>query len=267
MIMKPAKAYSGTQSVVRALRLLKLFHAARPDLSFAQIQARSGLNRSTAFRMLTALEAEGMIERHPATEGYRLGPQIAALGQRATVTCALGDLARGEMTELAESTGALVVLGTLDGEQPVVHGKGEIPAFSTAPGSEGMVPRIGGGLPAHATSIGKVLLAHLSDFERAQILSCGLPRLTDKTLTNLERLNQDLDFIRTHGYGLSMEEMREDFSCVAVPVHDADGRVVAALGIGGPAQQLPRTMLEQWSEQLKAASACITRDLGGVAVA
>lgn len=265
--MKLAKAYSGTQSVVRALRLLKLFHAARPDLSFAQIQARSGLNRSTAFRMLTALEAEGMIERHPATDGYRLGPQIAALGQRASVACSLGDLARNGMTELAQASGALVQLATLDGDGPVSLGDGQVPEFNASFGAQGLIPRIGGGLPAHASSIGKVLLAHLPDGEREEVLSCGLPRLTDKTLTNRERLDQDLEFIRTHGYGLSIEEMQQDFCCVAVPVHDADGRVVAALGIGGPTQELPRTMLEQWSEQLKAASACITRDLGGVAVA
>jgi len=91
-IMKLAKAYSGTQSVVRAIRLIKLFHGAKPDLSFAEIQKRSGLNRSTAFRMLTALEAEGMIERDPQTEGYRLGVEIRVLGSLAAAHGTLGEL-------------------------------------------------------------------------------------------------------------------------------------------------------------------------------
>ena len=81
--MNQVRPYPGTQAVLRALRLLKSFHSDQPELGLAELTRRSGLNRTTVFRLLTALESEGMLERNPKSDAWRLGPQLAALGSRA----------------------------------------------------------------------------------------------------------------------------------------------------------------------------------------
>jgi len=241
------KAYPGTQSVVRALRLLKLFHGG-PELSFGEVLERAGLNRSTVFRILTALEAEGMLVRDPERDAYRLGPEIAALGRHATGGPDLNEIAQREMESLAQALHETVTLETLAGEEVVI--------VAEAMGDHvlGVLPSLGTSWPAHLTSTGKVLLAALDESERARWLPAAVRR---------RRVFADeLRRVQRQGWAASLEELEPGYVAVAVPVLDAAGRTVAALSVGGPGQRLPRRRLVTLARELKRSSRDITRKLG-----
>lgn len=249
-------AYAGTQSVVRALRLLKLFHGAAPELTFAEIHARSGLNRSTAIRILSALEAEGLVERNPATDGFRLGPQIAALGRRATGTGDLRELAQHEMDALAASTSETVTLEML------VEGKVQIVAESMGAHVIGAIPCIGTSWPAHATSSGKILLAALEPERRRSVLGDRLRPLTERTITRRADLDGELSRVRDKGYAVNSEELEPGYVAVAVGIRDSRGDVVAALSVGGPKHRLTGNRLDELTAELRETAIQISRHLG-----
>ena len=257
--MTPSKnrgAYAGTQSVTRSLRLLKLFHSA-PRLSTAQIRERAGLNRSTVFRILTALEAEGMLERDPGSDEFRLGPQIAALGRRAEGVGDLRELAQRPMQALALELNETVTLETLAG--------GEVTVVAEVLGDHvvGAQPSLGTSWPAHATSTGKVLLAALPPSARRRALRGKRLPHTERTLTDAAALGAELDRAARRGWAASVEELEPGYVAVAVPLRDANGAVLAALSVGGPKHRLPRRDLEEVAERLEGTAATITCELGG----
>ncbi len=255
--MNQAKPYAGTQSVVRALRLLKLFHGATPEISFAELRERSGLNRSTAFRLLTALESEGLIEKNATSDGYRLGPQIAALGRRAVADGDLCELARREMEALSVRTNETVTLEVL--------AEADVKIVAEARGDHvlGSAPSVGTTWPAHATSTGKVLWAAASEEDRERFLSRRLAAMTANTRTTRKQLEIELETARVRGFAVSIEELEPGYVAVAVPVFDARGTVIAALSVGGPVQRLSPAQLSSVALDLGVAARAIRRELGG----
>jgi DNA-binding IclR family transcriptional regulator len=259
--MNAAKTtYPGAQAVVRALRLLKLFHdspGSAPSLSITEIRARVDLNRSTVLRLLGALESEGMLARDPVTDHYRLGPEIAALGRRAGGVDDLRTLARPEMERLQERTGETVTLETLVGNEALIVAEALGDHVLGAHPSEGTT------WPAHATSTGKVLLAGLDEEARARLLTGRLRRMTEHTITTKSALEAELARVERRRRALSLEELELGFVALAVPVHDAGGRVVAALSVGGPSQRLSPRRLESFAAELTRAAGRITSALSG----
>ena len=250
------RAYSGTQSVMRALRLLKLFHGGTPELTFAEIRERSHLNRSTAFRILSALESEGMVERDPVTDAYRLGPQIAALGRRASGTGDLRGLAQRDMDALAAKTSETVTLEML------VEGQVRIIGESMGAHVLGAMPSVGTTWPAHATSSGKILLAELDADRCRSIIGPRLQPLTQRTITRRADLIGELQRVRKKGYAVNSEELEPGYVAIAVGVHDSRGEVVAALSVGGPKNRLARQRLDELALDLEETAKAISRQLG-----
>ncbi len=250
-----AKAYPGTQAVLRALRMLKLFHA-QPTLSLADVRERTGLNRSTAFRILTALEAEGMLERLDR-DAYRLGPQIAALGRRASGAGDLRELAQRELDALAARLNETVTLETLAGRDAVVL------AEATGAHMIGALPGLGASWPAHATSAGKVLLAALEPARREEALRGKLKTLTPRTLATKKTLVAELERVARRGWAMSFEELEPGYVSVSVPVLDANDKTIAALTAGGPRHRLPRARLESLAAVLSRSAALLRIELGG----
>jgi DNA-binding IclR family transcriptional regulator len=240
-------AYAGTQAIVRSLRLLKLFHA-RPELSFAEIHERAGLNRSTVFRILSALTAEGMLERDPATDVYRIGPTIVGLGRRPAPLENLIERARGEMDSLARTINETITLEMLAGDEVVI--------VAETMGSHviGALPSLGTSWPAHLTSTGKVLLAALDPSD----VDDRLPA----TAGERDDFVRELRGVRQRGWAENYEELEPGFVAVAVPVLDANGRTVAALSLGGPKQRLSRRRLPGLAQELAQAARRITGELG-----
>lgn len=253
--MNSRSAYPGTQAVLRAVRLLKAVGAHSGEPTLAELVQAVGLNKTTAYRLLTALEAEGLVER-AGDEGYRLGPELQALGGRALGAHDLRAAAHAELVALARQTRETAHLEVRVG--------GETLILDEVMGSHrvGTTPSVGTRWPAHATSTGKVLLAGLGDDDLAGFLSAPLPALTPRTITDPGALRRELSRVRERGYATGIEELEPGFMAVAAPVRSHDGQVVAAVGIGGPRVRLDPERLAAIAKTLPSHAARISERLG-----
>jgi IclR family acetate operon transcriptional repressor len=250
------EAYPGTQAVVRAVGLLKAFTPDRPERGLADLSRTLSLNKTTAYRLLAALESEGMVERAPDGDGYRLGPELMALGGQARNAQNLRDASRPTLAALAHDTRETATLEVLVGFETLI--------VEEAMGRYvlGSMPSVGTRWPAHATSTGKTILAHLGDEERARLIPRALRRITPRTLTDRAALERELLRVRERGCALSQEELEPGFIAVGAPVRGGDGRVVAAISVGGPRVRLNPDVVAGIARRLPEAAAEISERLG-----
>jgi DNA-binding IclR family transcriptional regulator len=217
-----------TQSVTRALNILNCFTDETPLLRVTDISHRLALTPSLVSRVLTTLEHEGFVEKDD-TGFYRLGRSIITLAGVALNNNRLRMEALGEMQKVSSALGLGVNLSVLDSDS----------IFYLAHVDAPEVPRhytlIGRHNPLHATGMGKVLLAHLPDDVFADyIRRLPLHAYTPRTITDVGELEEHLQAVRNQGWALEMEELALGRACVAGPIRDQTGTVVAALSISGP---------------------------------
>lgn len=213
----------------KALAVLDLLGEARGDLTLAQLSERLGISKPTAFRIVTVLEHADYLERAPGSQGFRLGFKLHRLGSLVDGSAALQKLARPVLEDLTARCDDTVHL--------VVLNKGEALYLDKIEGKRSVrvVSRAGMRLPAHCSGVGKVLLAHISEDEvDAVIKERGLPRFTPNTITDRQALYAELGEIRERGYAIDNEEIEVGLKCVAAPVRDETGNVVAAISVSGP---------------------------------
>lgn len=251
-MMKP---YPGTQSALRAVRILKAFREA-PELTLSELSRVAALNKTTAYRLLTALQSEGMVARSADGERYRVGPELLALGSRSLGAPHLRLAARAELEALAQASQETVTLEILAGREVLIleeiMGRYVVGAMASA----------GTRWPAHATSTGKVLLAHLSKARRKELLARSLAAPTPRTVTDADALERELARVRARGFALSQEELESGFVAVGAPVRAASGEVVAAVSAGGPKARLSAERIAELTALVPAAAARISSRLG-----
>ena len=245
------------QSVNRALRALELI-AEAGQLGVTELGRRLGVHKATASRLVATLAERGMLERDPITEKYRLGFGLIRLAGAAMASMDLVRIARPMLEDLADRTRETVNLGVLSGDAVVyidqVTGTRSIVAVSW----------VGRRTPLHCTSNGKVLLANVGETERARLLAHPLERETRSTVTDPATLASQLEEIRRRGYATTMEELEEGLNAVAAPIRRADGEVVAALSVSGPAFRMRPVDLPRVGRLTMEAAGAISRRLGYV---
>ena len=211
--------------LARADALLGAFDHDQPVLSLTELARRAGLPKSSAHRILTELCELRILERQEDGQ-FRLGLRLFEIGQLAPQHRTLSEAALPIMSDLQQATRARIHLAVLDGIDVVyleIIGGADL----------GLASRTGGRLPAHATGVGKVLLAYSpASLVKARI-EAGLPRLTPRTIITPGGLVAELRKIRTNGMSLDLEESALGISCVAAPVFGAQRTVSAALSITG----------------------------------
>lgn len=247
--------YQGTQAIRRAVAVLKAFGPEPELLTAPAISQRTGLNRSTVYRLLSALEHEGLV----AAEGggrYRLGPDLAILGTLALRQINLRDVALPAMRALADRSGETVDLEILHGASVLLVEELAGDHLLSATSNLGML------YPAHCTSTGKLLLAELPPATLDTLLAQPLAACGPQAITSAAELRAELQVARERGYATSYEELEAHLHAVAAPVRDLSGRVVAAISISGPAARLPRQREAEVSTMLIAACAEVSRALG-----
>ena len=248
------------ESADRVLRLLQAFGPHERDVSLGDLAQRVGLPKSSVHRLLVTLVGHGFVERDPSTRRYRLGVRLFELGSTVIHERGLHSAAHPVLEELSASTGETCHLAILSGLEAVyvykVDGESSIIMSS----------RVGGRAPCHATSIGKVLTAWAGDEVLRQLRSQPLPAYTDNTITSAGALEAELARVRERGYALDLEELEEGLRCIAAPVRDQSGRVVAALGIAGPRRRFQDDHLEGLVPPVVRAAAILSRNLGHVEV-
>lgn len=244
----------GTRAVLRVLSLLQGFTEDKPRRSLTELAAETGLNKTTAHRMLTVLEQEGFVYRSPGSGSFQLGPEMIVLGSRALRAVDIREAARPELEVLAETTGEHATLESLIGNEVLildeVRGRGLL----------GLDSSIGTRWPAHATATGKVLIA---DAEAGLPKPPdGLPAITDHTIVSWDRWLQVLADVRKQGFATNIEELEYGYASVAAPVRDGEGWTTASLSVGGSVHRLTRDRVPVLAESVREAAARLSRRLG-----
>jgi IclR family acetate operon transcriptional repressor len=251
--------YPGTQSVLRAMSLLKAFDDERREWGLAELAQAVGLNKTTTFRLLTALESEGMVARRPFAETYILGPEIVVLGGRALRANDLRTLVKPELEQMAAASGETATLEIISGEDHVL-------IIDEVIGNHlvGSSQSLGTRWPMFATSTGIAMLAHLPDEWVDRVLAQPLPQLTAKTVTETAVLRQELTNIRQRGYSFVQEWLEEGLLVVGAPLFNHDGQVVAAISLGGPAIRFSQEREPEMGQLVKQTAQRISQKLGWV---
>ena len=238
-------------SVARALLLLEELRDSEEGLGVNELARRIGVNASTASRLLATLESFGLVQRD-GNGPFRLGLALVTLADRVLSRLDLQALARPILVELMESTGETSTL-SLPGEREAI-------TVDSAPSRSSVVSMARLGRPsfAHATAVGKVMLAFGGG---------PLPRerdlvaLTDRTITDPAILAREVQVVRERGYATVFGERDVDVNAIAAPVFDRSEGLAAILGLQAPASRLedPLRVLDE----LLAGAAALTRALGG----
>lgn len=213
----------------KALAVLELFDEQGKELTLTEIAQGLGLNKTTAFRIVTVLDETNYLEKAPRSMKYRLGFKLFHLGSLVEGGAELKRRARPILDELKQACDETVHL--------VVLNRGEALYLDKLEGRKTVrvVSRVGMTLPAHCSGVGKVLLAHLPDDAVESIVrEKGLKRFTPNTITDRSALRAELRRIRDRGYALDNEEIEIGLRCVAAPISDGSGTVIGALSISGP---------------------------------
>ncbi|UCM87694.1 IclR family transcriptional regulator [Streptomyces marincola] len=218
-------------AVSRALDILELFLDGDGTLSAPEITRRLQLPRTTVHELVTTLAARSYLVPVPEQPGrYRLGVRTYQLGSRYAEQLDLAAEGQQVARAVAETCGETVHVAVLE-EADVIY-----IAKVDSTHAVRMVSAAGRRLPAHCTAVGKMLLASLPPRELAERLPAGgeLPGMTPNSITSPEALRAALDEVRERGFASEQRESNPDVSCVAGPVRDRAGRVVAALSISVP---------------------------------
>jgi DNA-binding IclR family transcriptional regulator len=200
------------------------------------------------------LREKGFLERTPAG-GYRLGPRLLQLGRIARGTLGISSVALPVMTQIAEESRETVLLTRLFGDTAVCIERIEGPQTVRISFEVGQVQTL------HAGASSKILLAYVDPEEWEERLQLPLERLTEKTTTDLEELMEQLVAIREQGYCVSDGEVDLGARAVAVPVVDAQGKVVVALSTAGPSFRMDEATIGRHLELLRSGAATIHQQL------
>jgi len=247
-------ATGGFQSVDRAISALE--HLARhPDARVTAVAAAIGVHKSTASRLLVALQARDLVETGSERGRYRLGTGVLRLAAGVGGHLDVSGQGAPVCDRLAVELGETVNLAIRQGDVAVnVH-------QSEGGGAVSVDSWVGRPTPLHATSSGKVLLAHAPAEVRERVLA-DLPAFTEATVTDPAVLGDQLERARREGYAVTAGELERGLNAVAAPVRRADGAVVAALSISAPAFRLPVDALPSAARSAVAAARAVSERLG-----
>ena len=243
------------QSVDRALSVLEIL-AAHGEVGVTEMAAELGVHKSTAFRLVAALENRGFVEQLADRGKYRLGFGVVRLAGAAAVQLDIAREGRPSCDALAADLEETVNLAILDGDRAVNVSQ------ARGPGALSTHNWVGQGTPLHATSSGKVLLAYAPDAVREDVLSRELQRFTPATITDPEALQRDLDRIVEQGWGSTVEEYEIGLNAVAAPVRGADGDVIAALSVSGPSFRMASEEFPRPARRVMSGAEELSRKLG-----
>ncbi|MFE7860334.1 IclR family transcriptional regulator C-terminal domain-containing protein [Streptomyces sp. NPDC057403] len=211
------------ESLARGLTVLTAFGEGRAALTLTEVAQATGLARATARRALITYEHLGLVRARDRV--FELTPRVMGLGFPPLSRTSLPEIALPHMTELSErvhESTSLSVLSGRDIQYTARVATGRVMSVNITVGTR---------LPAYAASMGRVMLADLTDAERELDALAPLRPLTRHTITDLPTLRRVLDEVRVQGYALVDEELEEGLRSIAVPVRDRAGRVVAALNV------------------------------------
>ena len=252
----PATAYT-VKSLVKALNILEVLADEEPPYTLTQLSRRLHLHVSTVHRLLVNLVRHGFVEEDRLSGGYQLSYRVLRMGLRILDRLDFRRVAQPLLRDLNLRTQETVHLAILQQLGTIFIEKFD------SPQPVGLEARLGRVMPLHCTGVGKTLLAYQGEDQLNQISqSPGLTRLTAHTITGLPQLRRELERIRAQGYALDQEEAVEGLRCVAGPVFDHTGEIVAAFSVAGPAMRLTPARTPEIAQLVRETAQQISYRLG-----
>jgi IclR family transcriptional regulator, KDG regulon repressor len=260
VLQRPSKPLSDRYRIHvidRAAQILDTFGFDHQEPSVSEIGAKTGLHRSTAHRILMALEYNDLIKQNPDTGKYHLGIKLFKLGHQAVSQLNLREICRPFLSRLMNETQETIHLAVLDDDQVLYLDKVEGPHALRMPS------RVGRHIPTYCTSLGKAMLSCLDDHEVKNIFrSRALRPYTVNTVKTLDRLLTELRVIRRRGYSVDNEEIEIGLRCVGAPIKDHTGAMVGAISTAAPSARLVAQKIPGVGRLVMAVAAEISEQLG-----
>jgi len=242
------------QSLDRGLQLLEFVARTQQPASLADLTRELEIDRSNVYRLANTLVSRGFLTQLPGSKEYVLGPAIGRLSSRFQWP---KQIAREQLLALAATTGETTHLAIQAGDQAFLldHELCGQPVGVSA--SSGHCE------PLHVTAVGKALIV---DYDEAQLLTLfggeSLPRWTKRTILSVAELAKECRQCRERGFAVDDEEFHDRVCCIASPIRDASGAVVASIGISAPADRLPKRRWKGIGREVVAAAAEVSEKLG-----
>ncbi len=254
-MITPGNDRDRLRSLERGLAVLRAFDADRPSGTVAELAAATGLARPTVRRILLTLQGVGYVENSGSR--WRLTPRVLSIGEHYSASNTVIEVAQPHLLRLAEQTGESASLAALDGTEVVYIARVPVRRIMS------INIAVGTRVPAHATSMGRALLAWAPPETIRRVIEAGLPSLTPHTVTDPAALRSDLRTVRERGWSVVAEELEAGLISVSAPVRDRSGTVIAALASSSSTGRSTRDSLEaDVVPRLVATADQISADLG-----
>lgn len=254
----PAKGPRTVQSVERALELLKILGESHGELSLSEIASKADLRAPTCHHLLATLAKHGFVGRSPRTRSYYLGSRITELSNQRLKQFSLVDVAMPHLRSLNDMTLESVHLAVLQGHALVTLAKLES-KLPIRTGSD----ETGRSDAAHATATGKAILAWLPEAEIARVIAhTRLHRFTDKTISTISDLIEDLRNVRRKGYSVDNEEFQPGVVCIGAAIRDHSGAVIGSVSSSMPSMRAEGEHLEKVKGAVQACVGLISERYG-----
>jgi IclR family KDG regulon transcriptional repressor len=242
---------NAVRAVERALDILLCFTGTEKELGLSDIAKKVGLHKSTVYRLLLSLESRGFLRKHPQSEKYRLGWSILELVSNVYQEDDLATMVLPEITRLRDAVGETISVYIRSGNERVRVQAVE----STQPVRR--VANVGKRLPLHVGASGKVLLSCMAPAEIERVLDeAEVPHGPARAV-----FYDQLEFVRQHGYSVSIEEREPGAAAVAAPIFDRGGTLAAALSISGPVDRFTAEAVERFAIEAKQTAKRISKML------
>lgn len=254
--MAPERPPEFVEALAKGLAILESFDAGHPEMTLSDVARRVGLSPAAARRSLITLAELGYVGSHG--KRFHLKPRVLALGSAFYFAARVEDLLQPELRNLVARFGDASSIGALDGRDVIYVAHVSVQRARRASAV------IGARYPAHATSMGRVLLAGLPEAELdARLAGADLAALTSRTLTDPAALRAELGAVRAQGYATTVDQLDYGITALAVPIRDAEGRTIAALNTSGYTGLVtPEQLIAERLPVLREAASHIAHEIG-----
>jgi len=245
------------QSIDRALQVLELFSLEKSEWGVTEISKALNIYKSNVHNVLSTLAGRGFIKKDPNTEKYSLSIKYFELGSIVIKNMDLRKIAHPYIEELSKEFNETVHLGVLD--------KGRVVSIEREESDKSLCSHveIGKRTPLHCTAVGKAVMAYLSEDEINLIIrGKGLEKFTENTITTKKGLENEFKKIREQGYVVDNMEHEEGVRCVAGPIRDYTGKVIASMSVSGPAFRINESNIPNIAKKVKEYCDCISEEMG-----
>lgn len=253
---KPGASRNRLSSVTTAIRLLKAFSGEEVEIGVSALAQRLKVAKSTVHRLAVTLVAEGLLEQNPATERYRLGIGLFALGTLVRRRMDLSNEARPYLFDLRKHTGETIILAIPSGLEAMHIYDLE------SPQALGMKSELGARKPAYCSAVGRAIFSFAPAEVIDRVLSGKLEKRTPNTIVDGQRLREVLAEVRQRGFAVDDEETELGIRAMAAPIRDSSGTVIGAIAVAGPSQRFSADAVDRSVPRLLDAVNTISGRLG-----